>query len=177
MTYFPVKARSECVAPADDALGGVVEIMRMFHAACPASQRPAARPTRGSGFGGVIETIGVTGGGITAGGGGGGVGRAPALPRPLFSPCTPSGGVVCPGSGVCGVGACGACGDASVFFCANEATINMAASNAEISVTYFIRHSLRIVKSDDQLRGFAQKVRMNDPLARCARVSPSRGGD
>src|SRR5215510_7762119 len=111
MTYFPANARSECVAPADDALGGVVETMRMFHAACAASQRPGARPTRGSGFGAVIETIGFTGGGITAGGGGGGVGRAPALPRPLFSPCAPSGEVACPGSGVCGDGACGACGD------------------------------------------------------------------
>jgi hypothetical protein len=34
--------------------------MRMFQAACPASQRPAARPTRGSGLGAVVETIGVT---------------------------------------------------------------------------------------------------------------------
>src|SRR5215475_9382428 len=100
MAYLPLKARSECVAPADASLGGVVEIMRMFQAACPASQRPGARPTRGSGFGVVIETIGATGGGITAGGGGGGVGRAPALPRPLFSPCTPSCEVACPGSGV-----------------------------------------------------------------------------
>ena len=41
----------------------------MFQAAWPASQRPGARPTRGSGFGAIIETIGVTGGGITAGGG------------------------------------------------------------------------------------------------------------
>src|SRR5262247_672831 len=100
MTYFPVKARSECVAPADAALGGVVEIMRMFQAACAASHRPAARPTRGSGFGGVIETIGVTGGGITAGGGGGGVGRAP--PR---APGTSAGALSC---GFDSAGACGA---------------------------------------------------------------------
>src|ERR1051325_9268917 len=93
MTYLPVNARSECVDPADASLGGVVESMRMFQAACPASQRPAARPTRGSGLGGVAETIGVTGGGMTAGGGGGGVGRAPALalalprfPRSPFAP-------------------------------------------------------------------------------------------
>ena len=33
--------------------------MRMFHAAWPASQRPALRPTRGSGDGAVAETIGV----------------------------------------------------------------------------------------------------------------------
>src|SRR5262245_13920306 len=99
MTYFPVKARSECVAPADDALGGVVEIMRMFHAACAASQRPGARPTRGSGFGGAAETIGVTGGGITAGGGGGGVGRAP--PR---APGTSAGAFSC---GLDSAGACG----------------------------------------------------------------------
>src|SRR5437667_11331896 len=107
MAYFPVKARSECTAPADGALGGVVEIRRMFHAACPASQRPGARPTRGSGFGCVIETIGVTGGGITAGGGGGGVGRAP--PR---APGTCAGALSCgPNCVVCGV-ACGACANA-----------------------------------------------------------------
>src|SRR5499427_9220983 len=108
MTYFPAKARSECVAPADDGLGGVVEIMRKFHAACAASQRPGARPTRGSGFGGVIETIGVTGGGITAGGGGGGVGRAP--PR---APGTCAGAPSCgPDCGVvCGV-VCGVCANA-----------------------------------------------------------------
>src|SRR5262245_45921246 len=59
--------------------------MRMFHAACAASHRPALRPTRGSGLGAVAETIGVTGAGMTAGGGGGGVGRAP--PRaPAFPP-------------------------------------------------------------------------------------------
>src|SRR5215475_3440220 len=96
-----MKARSECVAPADDVLGGVVEIIRMFQAAWPASQRPGARPTRGSGFGGVIETIGVTGGGITAGGGGGGVGRAP--PR---APGTSGGALSC---GFDSAGACGAC--------------------------------------------------------------------
>src|SRR5213593_81635 len=154
IAYFPVKARSECTAPADGALGGVVEIRRMFHAACPASQRPGARPTRGSGFGAVIETIGVTGGGITAGGGGGGVGRAPALARPLFSPCAPSGGVACPGSVVCVVAACAACGDASVFFGTNDATINMAASNPETSVTSFIRHSMQILKREEQLRSW-----------------------
>src|SRR5262245_57658021 len=104
MTYFPVNAKSECVAPADDPLGGVVETMRMFHAAWAASQRPGARPIRGSGLGGVTETIGVTGGGITAGGGGGGVGRAP--PR---APGTCAGAVSCGlDSGVlCGV-VCGA---------------------------------------------------------------------
>src|SRR5881394_2238976 len=104
MAYLPLKARSECVAPADASLGGVVEIMRMFQAAWPASQRPAARPTRGSGLGAVAETIGVTGGGITAGGGGGGVGRAPGLPRAPWSV-----GVACPASGVCVAVACGAC--------------------------------------------------------------------
>src|SRR5437773_12399651 len=127
MAYFPVKAKSECVAPADDALGGVVEIIRMFHAACAASQRPGARPTRGSGFGAVIETVGVTGGGITAGGGGGGAGRAPAL-APRFPPCAPSGGVPCAGSAVCGVAACGSCGPAMVCFGANNATANIRTS-------------------------------------------------
>src|SRR5688572_15216365 len=101
MAYLPVKARSECVAPADDGLGGVVESMRMFQAAWPASQRPGARPTRGSGFGGVAETIGVTGGGITAGGGGGGVGLAPRGGAPR-----PASGVGCAGSVFCGACAC-----------------------------------------------------------------------
>src|SRR6266516_2798883 len=72
MTRLPENARSECVAPSVRPFGGVVESMRMFHAACAASQRPAFRPTRGSGAGVLAETIGVTGGGITAGGGGGG---------------------------------------------------------------------------------------------------------
>src|SRR5438874_12429644 len=80
ITRLPVNARSECVAPSTFPFGGVVESMRMFHAACAASQRPGFRPTRGSGVGAVAETIGATGGGITAGGGGGGGGGG--LPRP-----------------------------------------------------------------------------------------------
>src|SRR5262245_38927294 len=79
MTRFPEKARSECVAPNDLPFGGVVESMRMFHPACAASQRPAFRPTRGSGAGAVPDTIGAVGAGITAGGGGGGGG---GVPRP-----------------------------------------------------------------------------------------------
>src|SRR6185436_4256474 len=120
MAYLPLNARSECVAPADASLGGVVEIMRMFQAACAAVQRPGARPTRGSGFGGVIETIGVTAGGITAGGGGGGVGRAP--PR---APGTSAGALSrCP---TCGV-VCGAC--------ANTVPISMHPTSVlETSVT------------------------------------------
>src|SRR4029434_8792762 len=112
MTYFPVKARSECVAPADDALGGVVEIMRMFHAACAASQRPGARPTRGSGVGVVIATIGITGGGITAGGGGGGVGRAP--PR---------------APGTCAGAVSGGAGGVVWGACANPAPISIPATS------------------------------------------------
>src|SRR5438093_9938128 len=101
--------------------------MRMFQAACAASHRPAARPTRGSGFGAVIETIGVTGAGITAGGGGGGAGRAPRAPWP------PPGGGVSGGAAVCGVGAWGA---PSVFFGTNDATIKIAVASApEMSVT------------------------------------------
>src|SRR5437773_6346137 len=79
ITRLPENARSECVAPSTFPFGGVVESMRMFQAACAASQRPAFRPTRGSGVGAVAETIGVTGGGITAGAGGGGGG---GVPRP-----------------------------------------------------------------------------------------------
>src|SRR5215510_52818 len=74
MTRLPENARSECVAPRVFPFGGVVDSMRMFHAACAASQRPGRSPTRGSGDGAVADTIGVTGGGITAGGGGGGGG-------------------------------------------------------------------------------------------------------
>src|SRR5258707_8307400 len=76
---LPLNARSECVAPSALPVGGVVETMRMFHAACAASQRPALSPTRGSGDGVVADTIGVTGFGMTAGGGGGGGG---GVPRP-----------------------------------------------------------------------------------------------
>jgi len=79
MTRLPENARSECVAPSVRPFGGVVESMRMFHAACAASQRPAFNPIRGSGEGVVSDTIGATGAGITAGGGGGGGG---GLPRP-----------------------------------------------------------------------------------------------
>src|SRR5689334_3017616 len=81
MTYLPLKARSECVAPSVFPVGGVVEIIFMFHAASPASQRPGLRPTRGSGVGATSDTIGSTGFGMTAGGGGGGGGGVP-LPRP-----------------------------------------------------------------------------------------------
>src|SRR5215472_17051023 len=129
MTYFPLKARSECVAPADDVLGGVVEIMRMFHAACAASQRPGARPTRGSGFGGVAETIGVTGGGITAGGGGGGTGRAP--PRAPARPALGS-----PAGGVDGRAA-GCCASRVSFSTNNATTRSMAVITSDR--TFFIR--------------------------------------
>jgi hypothetical protein len=54
----------------------------MFQAACAASHQPAFRPTRGSGDGGVAETIGCTGAGISCGIGGGGGGGAPRPPRP-----------------------------------------------------------------------------------------------
>src|SRR6266700_4184202 len=79
ITRLPENARSECVAPSAFPVGGVVESMRMFHAACAASHRPGLSPTRGSGDGVVADTIGSTGFGITAGGGGGagcGVGAA-----------------------------------------------------------------------------------------------------
>src|SRR5689334_17143275 len=141
MTYFPVKARSECVAPADDALGGVVEIMRMFHAACAASQRPGARPTRGSGVGGVIETIGITGGGIMAGGGGGGVGRAPPRAPGTCAgalSCGPTCGVVC--GVVCGV-------------CANAVPVSMPATSIlEMSVAVlFMRDSIKSLNRSKHL--------------------------
>src|SRR5215475_4859719 len=161
-----MKARSECVAPADDVLGGVVEIMRMFHAACAASQRPGARPTRGSGSGAVIETIGVTGGGITAGGGGGGVGRAP--PRaPCASPGAPAGGVGCAGSLAWGVGggvAGACCAATTVFFGPNDARINIAAASvpkmsaargfSKDDSTFFIRKLRPIYRKCQNRRSF-----------------------
>src|SRR5262245_61746841 len=88
MTYLPVNARSECVAPSTRPFGGVVDSIRMFHAACAASQRPALRPTRGSGDGAVADTMGATGGGMTAGAGGGGGG---GVPRPPAGPMPPAG--------------------------------------------------------------------------------------
>src|SRR6476469_9147291 len=96
---LPLNARSECVAPSTFPVGGVVESMRMFQAACPASHRPGLSPTRGSGLGVVAETIGVTGFGITAGGGEGGGG---GVPRPADA-----------GSAGAGAGGAGAAGGAA----------------------------------------------------------------
>src|SRR6516164_5048480 len=118
MTRLPENARSECVAPSVLPFGGVVESMRMFHAACAASQRPGLSPTRGSGVGGVADTMGATGGGITAGGGGGGGGGVPRPPRPAAS--SPAGGVAggsaCSGGAAVGAAAAGgvAAGGAAV---------------------------------------------------------------
>src|SRR5580765_288036 len=86
MTYLPVNARSECVEPSTRPFGGVVDSIRMFHAAWAASQRPALRPTRGSGTGAVADTIGATGGGMTAGAGGGGGGGVPRPPPGAMPP-------------------------------------------------------------------------------------------
>src|SRR5262245_25408761 len=97
MTRLPVNARSECVAPSTRPVGGVVESMRMFQAACAASQRPGLSPTRGSGDGAVVETIGSTGFGITAGGGGGGGGGG--VPRPGAAAAGPA-----PADGAAGAG-------------------------------------------------------------------------
>src|SRR5579862_7629663 len=119
IAMLPENARSECVAPRTFPVGGVVESMRMFQAACAASHRPALSPTRGSGDGVVPDTIGSTGFGITAGGGGGGGGGVPRPPRPAapagvstvgtidvtvaVSPC----GVAAAGGGVLGAAAGG----------------------------------------------------------------------
>src|SRR5436190_21994998 len=99
IAYLPENARSDRVAPSTGSVGGVVEIIFMFHAACPASQRPAFKPTRGSGEGAVADTIGVTGGGITAGGGGGGGGAGPPRPAAAAAGAAPE---------VCGIAAAGA---------------------------------------------------------------------
>src|SRR5204863_2071007 len=95
MTYLPVNARSECVAPSTRPFGGVVDSIRMFHAAWAASQRPALRPTRGSGTGAVADTMGATGGGMTAGAGGGGGG---GVPRPPAGAAIPPAGAAADGS-------------------------------------------------------------------------------
>ena len=92
MTRLPEKARSECVAPRVRPFGGVVDSMRMFHAAWAASQRPGRSPIRGSGDGAVADTIGSTGFGITAGGGGGGGGGVPRPPRPAAAGMSPGDG-------------------------------------------------------------------------------------
>src|SRR5258705_11269538 len=105
IVYLPLKARSEWVAPRDLPVGGVLETMFMFHAACPASHQPALRPTRGSGVGTVAETIGVTGFGNTFGGVGGGGGGFPRPPRP---PAAPAGAPAAAGAPPAGGAAGGA---------------------------------------------------------------------
>src|SRR5438128_931976 len=138
---LPVNARSECVAPSTFPVGGVVESIRMFHAACAASQRPAFRPTRGSGDGAVADTIGSTGFGMTAGGGGGGGGGVPRPPAPPAAPAAgvsadgvgaPAGGVAV-GGGVLGAGGGGAvvgaaAGGAAVWPECAHAFVPMAAA-------------------------------------------------
>src|SRR5436190_13319557 len=107
IVYLPLNARSECVAPNDFPVGGVVDTMFMFHAAWPASHHPALRPTRGSGDGAMPDTIGVTGRGITEGGVGGGGGGVPRPPRPAAAGCPlPASG--CPPAGGCAAGCAGA---------------------------------------------------------------------
>src|SRR5438105_4096287 len=106
---LPENARSECVAPSTLPVGGVVDSMRMFHAAWPASQRPGLSPTRGSGDGVAADTIGVTGGGITLGGGGGGGGGVPRAGAAMVVPSL--GAAAGAGVGVAaGAGATGAAG-------------------------------------------------------------------
>src|SRR5580704_6361711 len=51
MTVFPMNARSELDLPTNASGGRMVDTKCMFHSACPASQRPALSPTRGSGIG------------------------------------------------------------------------------------------------------------------------------
>src|SRR5580765_7825457 len=104
-----MNARSECVAPSTFGFaGGVVEIMRMFHAASPASQTPAFKPTRGSGDGAVPDTIGSTGFGMSAGGGpnAGAAGAAPR-PRPPRPAASAAGAAAAPAAGA-GAGAAAA---------------------------------------------------------------------
>ena len=55
MAYLPVNARSELVIPTNSFDGGVCETTRRFQVASPAFMSPAWRPTRGSGFGAVVD--------------------------------------------------------------------------------------------------------------------------
>src|SRR6516225_8417582 len=86
--------------PSDFSLGGVDEIRRMFHAACPASHSPGLRPTRGSGDGFVADTIGVTGFGIVVGGAPAGAAAGAGFDG--------AAGVGAAGAGAAGAGAAGA---------------------------------------------------------------------
>src|SRR5579864_368041 len=129
MTYLPVKARSECVDPSTFGPGGVVEISCMFQAAWPAVQSPADKPTRGSGLGVVAETIGLTGGGITAGGGGGGGG---GVPRPRPAGAAAPGGVAAAAAVVEGAGA--VAGVAGWGCAAADVVGGVAAAGAEAPV-------------------------------------------
>src|SRR5436190_8753753 len=113
IVYLPLNARSECVAPSDLPLGGVVDTRFMFQAAWPASHQPALRPTRGSGDGAVADTIGVTGFGIVFGGSGGGGCGAPRPPRPPAAGAPAAGASAggCPAAGAAaGGGAAAAAG-------------------------------------------------------------------
>jgi hypothetical protein len=112
----------------------------MFHAACAASHRPAASPTRGSGLGAVADTIGFTGGGMTLGGGGGGGGgaprpRPPPAPRPEASEAAGAAASVDGGAGVLAGVAAGLSAvagvDTGVWVAAHAAAISPAASDTK----------------------------------------------
>src|SRR5258708_29281420 len=105
---LPENARSEWVAPNTFPVGGVVESMRMFHAACAASRRAALRPARGWGVGVGEDTMGSAGFGMTAGGGGGGGGGVPRPPRPASA--APAAGIAAAGVVAGADGAAGAVG-------------------------------------------------------------------
>src|SRR5215467_12676720 len=109
----------------------------MFHAARAASQRPAARPMRGSGFGAVIETIGVTGGGITAGGRGGKGGRSPGRGAWAGAGAAMAGDVACSGAA--------ACGSPSTFIDRINTEIKMTAET-----TFFIKETHPIIEGEKQ---------------------------
>src|SRR3954464_13126722 len=98
-------------SPSDFSLRGVVEVGRMFPAACPAFHQPALRPTRGSGVGAVPDTIGSTGFGIDFGGIGGGGGGVPRPPRPVAAGAPLSAGWPAAGCAVdvVAAGAAGGC--------------------------------------------------------------------
>src|SRR5690242_2157064 len=57
MTYLPLKARSALVWPRNSRGGGVCDRTLRFQVASCALNRPALRPTRGSGVGGVADML------------------------------------------------------------------------------------------------------------------------
>src|ERR687889_1455342 len=57
MALLPLNARSDLVTSTNCSEGGVLDSIRRFHTAWPASILPARRPTRGSGLGAEVDLL------------------------------------------------------------------------------------------------------------------------